>query len=140
MAEYTNAYVQSVAPNANVVFTEGPVSGKGCIVHREGSGLITLRGMTNQCRALFRVTFGGNIAIPTGGTVGEISIAIAIDGEPVPSATATVTPAAVANFFNVFSSVFIEVPKGCCVTVSVRNINTQAIEVENANIIVERVA
>lgn len=140
MAEYTNAYVQSVAPNANVVFTEAPVSGKGCIVHREGSGLITLRGMTNQCRALFRVTFGGNIAIPTGGTVGEISIAIAIDGEPVPSATATVTPAAVANFFNVFSSVFIEVPKGCCVTVSVRNINTQAIEVENANIIVERAA
>lgn len=140
MAEYTNAYVQSVAPNANVVFTEEPVSGKGCIVHREGSGLITLRGMTNQCRALFRVTFGGNIAIPTGGTVGEISIAIAIDGEPVPSATATVTPAAVANFFNVFSSVFIEVPKGCCVTVSVRNINTQAIEVENANIIVERAA
>ena len=140
MAEYTNAYVQSVAPNANVVFTEEPVSGKGCIVHREGSGLITLRGMTNQCRALFRVIFGGNIAIPTGGTVGEISIAIAIDGEPVPSATATVTPAAVANFFNVFSSVFIEVPKGCCVTVSVRNINTQAIEVENANIIVERAA
>lgn len=140
MAEYTNAYVQSVAPNANVVFTEEPVSGKGCIVHREGSGLITLRGLTNQCRALFRVTFGGNIAIPTGGTVGEISIAIAIDGEPVPSATATVTPAAVENFFNVFSSVFIEVPKGCCVTVSVRNINTQAIEVENANIIVERVA
>lgn len=140
MAEFTNAYVQSVAPNANVVFTEEPVSGKGCIVHREGSGLITLRGMTNQCRALFRVTFGGNIAIPTGGTVGEISIAIAIDGEPVPSATATVTPAAVANFFNVFSSVFIEVPKGCCVTVAVRNINTQAIEVENANIIVERVA
>lgn len=140
MAEYTNAYVQSVAPNANVVFTEEPVSGKGCIVHREGSGLITLRGMTNQCRALFRATFGGNIAIPTGGTVGEISIAIAIDGEPVPSATATVTPAAVANFFNVFSSVFIEVPKGCCVTVSVRNINTQAIEVENANIIVERAA
>ena len=140
MAEYTNAYVQSVAPNANVVFTEEPVSGKGCIAHREGSGLITLRGLTNQCRALFRVTFGGNIAIPTGGTVGEISIAIAIDGEPVPSATATVTPAAVANFFNVFSSVFIEVPKGCCVTVSVRNINTQAIEVENANIIVERAA
>lgn len=140
MAEYTNAYVQSVAPNANVVFTEEPVSGKGCIVHREGSGLITLRGMTNQCRALFRVTFGGNIAIPTGGTVGEISIAISIDGEPVPSATATVTPAAVANFFNVFSSVFIEVPKGCCVTVAVRNINTQAIEVENANIIVERAA
>ena len=140
MAEYTNAYVQSVAPNANVVFTEEPVAGKGCIVHREGSGLITLRGMTNQCRALFRVTFGGNIAIPTGGTVGEISIAIAIDGEPVPSATATVTPAAVENFFNVFSSVFIEVPKGCCVTVSVRNVNTQAIEVENANIIVERAA
>jgi hypothetical protein len=65
------------------------------------------------------VTFGGNIAIPTGGTVGPISLAIAIDGEPIPSTTMIVTPAAVEEFFNIFGAIFIDVPRGCCVTISV---------------------
>lgn len=139
MAEFTNTFVQQVAANSNVVFTETPVAPSGCIVHREGSGMITLRGNTNQCRARYKVVFGGNIAIPTGGTVGAISIALAIEGEPLGSATATVTPAAVADEFNVFAAAFVDVPRGCCVTVGVRNINTQTIEVNNANLIVERV-
>lgn len=139
MAEYTNTFVQQVAANGNVVFSETPVSGSNSIVHREGSGIVTLRGLTNQCRARYKVTFGGNIAIPTGGAVGSISIAIAIEGEPLGSATATVTPAAVEDEFNVFASAFVEVPRGCCVTIGVRNINTQTIEVNNANLIVERV-
>ena len=63
-------------------------------MHRDGSGLVTLRGLTNQCRARFRVSFGGNIAIPTGGTVGPISLAIAIDGEAVATTTMISTPAA----------------------------------------------
>jgi hypothetical protein len=52
----------------------------------------------------------------------------------------TATPAAVEQFWNVFSAVFVDVPRGCCVTVSVKNISTEAIEVINANLIVERVA
>lgn len=139
MAEYTNTFVQQVAANGNVVFSETPVSGSNSIVHREGSGIVTLRGLTNQSRARYKVTFGGNIAIPTGGTVDPISIAIAIEGEPLGSATATVTPAAVGDEFNVFAAAFVEVPRGCCVTIGVRNINTQTIEVNNANLIVERV-
>ena len=139
MAEYTNTFVQQVAANGNVVFSETPVSGSNSIVHREGSGIVTLRGLTNQCRARYKVTFGGNIAIPTGGAVGSISIAIAIEGEPLGSATATVTPAAVGDEFNTFVAAFVEVPRGCCVTIGVRNINTQTIEVNNANLIVERV-
>jgi hypothetical protein len=70
------------------------------------------------------VTFGGNIAIPTGGTVEPISLALAIDGEAVPSTTMIVTPAAVENFFNVFSAIYIDVPRGCCVNVSVKNVST----------------
>lgn len=139
MAEFANTFVQQVAANSNVVFSEMPVSGSNSIVHREGSGIVTLRGITNQCRARYKVTFGGNIAIPTGGAVGPISIAIAIEGEPLGSATATVTPAAVGDEFNVFVAAFVEVPRGCCVTIGVRNINTQTIEVNNANLIVERV-
>lgn len=140
MAEFTNVYVQQVAAGQNVVFTETPVSGSNCIVHREGAGVVTLRGQTNQCRARYKVSFGGNIAIPTGGAVGPISIAIAVSGEPLLSATATVTPAAVSDFFNVFTAVYIEVPRGCCVTIAVENTSAETIEVENSNLIVERVA
>lgn len=139
MAEFTNVFVQQIAANGNAVFSETPVSGSNCIVHREGSGIITLRGMTNQCRARYKVVFGGNIAIPTGGAVGPISVAIAVEGEALGSATAVVTPAAVEDFFNVFAAAFIEVPRGCCVTVAVKNTSTETIELENANVIVERV-
>ena len=139
MAEFTNVFVQQIAANGNAVFSEAPVSGSNCIVHRDGSGIITLRGMTNQCRARYKVVFGGNIAIPTGGTVGPISVAIAVEGEALGSATAIVTPAAVNEFFNVFAAAFIEVPRGCCVTVAVKNTSTETLELENANVIVERV-
>ena len=139
MAEFTGVFVQQIAANGNAVFSETPVSGSNCIVHREGSGIITLRGMTNQCRARYKVVFGGTIAIPTGGTVGPISVAIAVEGEALGSATAIVTPAAVNEFFNVFAAAFIEVPRGCCVTVAVKNTSTETIELENANVIVERV-
>ena len=138
MAEFTGVFVQQVAAGQNVVFTETPVNGSNCVVHRDGSGIVTLRGMTNQCRARYKVVFGGNIAIPTGGAVGPISIAV--EGEALGSATAIVTPAAVDEFFNVFAAAFIEVPRGCCVTVAVKNTSTETIEIENANLIVERVA
>lgn len=140
MAEFTNGILQTVAAGANVLFTETPVRGGACIVHREGSGIVTLKGMTSQCRALYRVSFGGNVAIPTGGTVGPISLAIAIEGEPLASATMIETPAAVEEFSNVYTSVLVEAPRGCCVTVGARNIGPDPIEVQNANLIVDRVA
>ena len=140
MAEYTNASTVEVASGQNIPFTETAVEGKGCIVHRPGAGNVTLRGLTNQCNARFRVTFGGNIAIPDDGTVEAISIALAINGEPLNSATAIVTPAAVDDYFNVFASAFVAVPKGCCVTVAVENTSSQSINVTNSNLIAERVA
>ena len=109
-------------------------------MHRNGSGLITVKGITDQCRARFKVTFGGNIAIPADGTVEEISLAISLDGEAIGTTTMIVTPAAVEEFWNVFSAIFIEVPRGCCASIGVRNISTQPIDVQNANLIVERVA
>ena len=132
--------LQTVPANQNVYFTDTITCGNCAIAHRDDSGLITLRGMTGQCRARFRVSFGANIAVPTGGTVGPISLAIAIDGEAIRSTTMTVTPTVVDAFFNIFSSVFIDVPRGCCVTVSVKNITDVDIDVQNANLIVDRVA
>jgi len=140
MAEYTNANTVTVAAGQNVPFTETAVTGSPCIVHREGAGIVTLRGLTNQCRARFKVTFGGNIAIPTGGAVGAISAALAVNGEPLNSAKGIVTPAAVDQYGNIYVAANIDVPRGCCLTVAVENTSDQAINIANANLIVERVA
>ena len=132
--------LQTVPANQNVYFTDTVICGNCAISHRDDSGLVTLRGMTNQCRARFRVSFGGNIGLPADGTVGPISLALAIDGEAVPSTTMTVTPAAVEEFFNVYSSLYVDVPRGCCVTISVKNISTVPVDVQNANLIIDRTA
>ena len=133
--------VQTVAANQNVYFTDSVTSGTYSIQHRAGSGLVTLRGVTTtQSRARFRIHFGANIAVPTGGTVEAISLAIALDGEAIPSTVMTITPAAVENYFNVSSSIFVDIPKGCCSHVSIKNISTQPILVQNANLIAERSA
>ena len=132
--------VQLVAANQNVYFTDTVVDGNACISHRDDSGLVSLKGLTNQCRARYRISFGGNIAIPEGGAAGPISVAIAIDGEPVLASTMIVTPTVVDAYFNVSSTIFVDVPRGCCTTVSVRNTSAVSINVENANFIIERVA
>lgn len=138
--EITASAVQLVQANQDVIFTDTAVCGNNSIIHREGSGITTLRGLTNQCRARFKVFFSGNIAIPTGGTVTPISLAISIDGEVVGPTIMIQTPAAVGQFNNVATAIFLDVPCGCCSRIAVRNVSTQATNVQNANLIVERVA
>ena len=140
MAEYVAVAPQEVAANENVVFTNTAVKGSNCIQHREGSGIVTLRGLTNQCRARYFVDFSANIAVPTGGTAGEISLAIAISGEPVLSSQMISTPAAVAQFNNVSTGIYVDVPKGCCLNIAVENTSGVAIDVANANLVVTREA
>ena len=140
MAEFTSTTIQTVAAGQNLPLTETAIKGSNCINHRAGAGNVTLRGLTNQCKALFKMSNGGNIANPTGGTVGAISVALEVGGEALNSATAIVTPAAVDQYSNVFTAVFVEVPRGCCVTVALKNTSTQAISIANSNLIVERVA
>ena len=140
MAEYVTAGIVTVPAGQNVPMVSTAACGKPCIVHRQGAGIVTLRGITNQNRSLFRVSFGGNIAIPTGGTVEAITAALAINGEPLTSATATVTPAAVENYFNIYVSAQVCVPKGCCLTVAIENTSTQAVNFANSNMTVERIA
>ena len=138
--EITANAAQIVNVDQNVVFTETAVRGNGSIMHREGSGIVTLRALTTQCRARFKVSFGANIAVPTGETVGSVTLALAINGEGVPTSSMIETPAAVEEFSNVYSSLFIDVPNGCCTQISVENTSTIPIGVQNANLIVERVA
>lgn len=140
MSEFTANALQTVLQGEDVAFTETPVCGTKCIVHRQGSGVVKLRGITNQCKARFLVSYSGNIQIPTGGTVEAISLAIAIDGEPLQSTRMIVTPAAVENMFNVSAQAYVDVPCGCCSTIAVQNTSGQTIEVQNSNLIVVREA
>ena len=143
MAEFVSNPIQLVNPNQPVTLTTSIGCNRGYVFHRNGSGIITLRGIVNNpCAGYARyvVDVGGNIAISTGGTVGEISMAIAIDGEPIPTSIMTVTPAAVGEFFNIHSSIEIAVPSGCCYVVALENVTTQPIDAQNLNIRFTRVA
>jgi hypothetical protein len=141
-AEYSYPLAQTVAEDENIIFLDGDrCCKKGYITHRSGSGVFRLKGAGNACKTVYRVTFNANIAVAEGGTVGAISVALQEDGETLQNAVATVTPAAIGDFFNVSVSTFIVIPCGCCVTISVENVSDgTAIEVENANIIIDRVA
>ena len=139
--EITANAIQTVEANRSLYFTDTVTDGSCSIIHRVSSGLVTLRGLTNQCRARFQISFSGNIAVATGGTVGPISLAVAISGEPIPGTNMISTPAAIGEFNNVATSTYIDVPRGCCVTISVQNTSDDtAIDVQNANLIIERVA
>lgn len=139
--EITANALQSVATGSNVVFTNTAVAGNCSIIYREGSGLVTLRGLTNgQRRARFRISFGANIGLPTTGTAGAISLAISINGEPVTTSTMISTPTATGQFNSVLRALFLDVLGGCCTQISIENTSSQAIDVENASLIIERVA
>ncbi len=141
-AEYSFTPLQTVAVDENVLFTNGNrCCKKGYVQHRDDSGIFFLKGITNQCKATYKVQFNANIAIAEDGTVEPISVALTINGEALGNATAIVTPAAIGDFFNVSISTFIDVPYGCCVTIAVENTSeTTAIDVVNANLIIDRVA
>jgi hypothetical protein len=110
-------------------------------MHNDSSGVFRVKGVANSCKTIYKVHFNANIAIATGGTVEPISVALTQNGEVLRNAIATVTPAAIGDFFNVSLETFIELPCGCCDTITVRNISeTTAIDVINANIVIDRVA
>lgn len=139
--EITANTLQTVAAGNDVLFTETAVNGNCSIIHREGSGLVTLRGLPNgQCRARFRVSFGANIGVPEGGTVAPVSLALAINGEAVQTSQMISTPAAAGDLNNVSACTYIDVPIGCCYSISVKNTTLADVAVQNANLIVERTA
>ena len=151
MAEFANNPIQLVEPNQNVLLDTVIPCNKGYVFHRENSGIVILRGIVNcpqACFARYQVTFNGNIALPEGATVGPISVALAIDGEPIQTSRAIITPAAVDEYGNVTSTAIITVPRGCCFTVTVENTSAPAapggvapeINVQNANLVVSRIA
>lgn len=150
MAEFTKNDAQIVESNQNVLLDTTIACNKGYILHRNGSGIVILRGIVNNACAGFaryNLLFSGNIAVPEGGTPGEISLSLALDGEPIQTSKGIFTPAVVDAYGNVSCPAIIDVPRGCCFTVAVENTSATptdgaapAISVQNANLAVSRIA
>ncbi len=132
--------LQTVELNDSILFQSALSSNSPSIIWRAGSGLITLRGIGPQLRARFRVAYHANVALSTGAAIEPIELAVRINGEGIASSRTISTPAAVENFNNVAASTFIDVPAGCCTTISLGNIGATSIDVENASMTIERVA
>lgn len=149
MAEYLANAVQEVDLNNPILFTASIPCNKGYVYHEDETGIFILRGVTNNNFARYQVIFNGNIAIPTGGAIGPIAVAVSMNGEQRPTSRAIFTPAAVGEYGNVTSSCIITVPRGCCFNISVRYVSgivdgaavpTPSINVINSNLEITRIA
>ena len=150
MAEYLANALQNVALNGPVLFTASIPCPKGCVYHEDETGIFILRGCTNNCFARYQVTYNGNIAIPEGGELSPVAIAIAVNGEPRLTSRAIFTPQAVDEYGNVTSTAIVTVPKNCCFSLSVRYVDattddpaveaTPLIAVQNSNLVIDRIA
>ena len=152
MAEYVYNDIQLIQPGAAALLDTAIGCNRGLVLHRPGSGILTLRGrVNNPCAqfARYRVAYDGNIAIPEGGTAAEIQLAIAIDGEIVPTSIAAATPTVADAYWNVSGFAIVDVPVGCCYTISVENASVSAtpattpapaLNLRNLNVEVTRLA
>lgn len=148
-AEYLANAVQEVALNAPILFSASIPCNRGYIYHEDETGVFILRGITNQCFATYQVTYNGNVAIPEGGTVTPIAVAISVSGEPRVTSRAIFTPAAVEEYGNLTSTAIIKVPRGCCFTISVESVPATSdptvtpapvVLAQNSNLVINRIA
>ena len=149
MAEYLANAEQLITLNQPAIFTASIPCNRGFVYHEDETGIFILRGKTPNCFARYQVTFNGNIAIPTGGAITPIAIALTVNGEPRLTSRAIFTPSAVETYGNVTSTAIIIVPQGCCFSTSVRYISadedptttpTPVIQMQNANLVINRIA
>ena len=149
MADYlTRDTVESVALNTAIPFLDLNPCPNGNVIHQNGSGIFILRGK-GDCVSTYDVEFTGNIAIPTGGTVGPIATAVVIAGETQQGSRSILTPAAVDEYGNVTSRATVDVPSCCCFTASVEYVSgvtdgttvpTPTINVIDGSLSIKRIA
>lgn len=149
-AEYLAIAEQNVSLNAPVVFTASIPCNKGYVYHEDETGIFILKGVTSNCFARYQITYNGNIAVPDGGALTPVAVAISVNGETRPSSIAIFTPQAVDEFGNVTSTAIVTVPRGCCFSLAVRYVDatvadpavdpTPTIVVANSNLVIDRIA
>ena len=150
MSEFIANDLQEIGLNQPIIFDASIPCPRQNVYHEDGTGIFILKGATNNSFARYQIVFNGNVGVPEGGTVTAIAVAIALNGETRPTSTAIFTPQAVSEMGNLTSTCIVTVPRGCCFSMSVRYVDgtvndtattpTPTIEVQNANVVVTRIA
>lgn len=144
MAEFVYVPTQTVEIGEDVLLLNSIPCNKNYIFHRDNSGIVTLRGAsnTNPCNqfARYQVTFNANIAVPVDETPGPIELTLTQSGGEILSSKAIVTPTVVDAYFNITCTTFVTVPACCCYDIAVENTSDISVNVQNANLVVTRVA
>ena len=151
MPSYGFNPVQGVPLNQGAIFDTVNGCRRGLVIHEDQTATIILRGAGGcpcQSSVKYKITAISNIALPEGATVTPIAVALVSNGEVRPASRAISTPAAALEYDNVTVSDIIEVPRGCCFMVSVRNVAASeeatytpapVINMQNLNITVDQI-
>lgn len=153
MAEWVYVGQQTVQPGEFILFNEvNQPCMLGLILHLAGSGGFMLKGRAVKPQALrrccpclggnnvvnYKVKFGANVAVPTGQTVGPITVAIVVGSATLLGTEMESAPTAVEEFNNVSRDSLVPIFQGCCQEIGVRNTSPIPILVENAIIDIEQ--
>lgn len=118
MAKYITSTDQNVALNNTIPFNIVSIPcNKGCVVPIT-TGVLTLKGSSSNRFARYEVDLQANVAIPEGGAVTPLAIAVTLNGVAIPDSVAIVTPAAAEDVWHIHTTATVTVPCGCCVSVS----------------------
>lgn len=147
-ASYGVSIPQNVAPNQPIIFNDNVCPCNQGMIFKKSGGVFLLASNAPDnscscgcgCRKIYltnyEVEVHANIEIPTGGTVEEIRLAIALDGVIDPESVMSFVPAAVETPGNVGTSIIVPVPSICgCESIAVVNASTQDITVNNASLV-----
>ena len=136
---------QVLQPGAALVFDTADFlpNQMGLIGHRNQTPEYVLSGNGYQSRGCgccqrsstnYLVLFSGNIAVPAGGTPGEVQLSFAVDGTSLPYTIMRATPAAAEEYFNVACITSVPVWNSCCQFLTVVNSGTAPVSVREGNI------
>lgn len=156
MAEYGYNEDQTLQPGAAALLLdiEPCTRCPQLVIHDNLTPNLTLRGIArnmNCCnpKARYNVEFSANFTLAEGATVGPIQLALSVNGYVRPFTISAATPAAVGDYWHAEGSTNIDVPAGCCTTVTVVNASESAtpgttpapaVTVRNLNVTVSRIA
>ena len=127
----------SVSSGQNVLFTADRCRTNSCkcggwLSHDNGSGLFTI-----SKQGIYEVEYNANI---TSADTGEISLVLEQNGEPIGGTNAIYNVATAGILGHVSASALVCIPCGCCVTISLGNNSANTVSVQDANIIIKRLA
>ena len=114
---------------------------RGAEYHRQGSGVVRLRGRNNRCnlKSIFDLSFNGNVTSGTAGT--EVQLAMTVDGTPLAETTMIETIGTANSYQNLAARTYLKVCPGEDVTLSVTNTGTEPVTIDaNAALTARRIA